>query len=90
MYARGISQGHLMSQSKMLKRWTPRYFVLDNGYLSHYEKKSLKDTKKVKVSERRSRVCILSCSKRKVEFIQVEERTSLRCMMPCHPVAGLN
>lgn len=38
-----------MSQSKMMKRWTPRYFVLDNGFLSHYEKKSLVGTKKHKV-----------------------------------------
>ena len=38
-----------MTQSKMLKRWTPRYFVLDNGFLSHYEKKSLVGTKKHRV-----------------------------------------
>lgn len=43
------SQGYLMTQSKMLKRWTPRYFVLDNGFLSHYEKKSLVGTKKHRV-----------------------------------------
>ncbi|CAN0416233.1 unnamed protein product, partial [Hapterophycus canaliculatus] len=34
-----VEQGYLMSQSKMLKRWTPRYFVLENGFLSHDEKK---------------------------------------------------
>lgn len=38
-----------MVQSKMMKRWTPRYFVLENGYLSYYDKKSLVGTKKRKV-----------------------------------------
>ncbi|CAM9971674.1 unnamed protein product [Pylaiella littoralis] len=47
----GYMEGYLMSQSKMLKRWTPRYFVLDNGYLSHFEKKSLVGTKKKKAME---------------------------------------
>ena len=38
-----------MTQSGRLKRWTPRFFVLENGFLSHYEKKSLVGTKKGKV-----------------------------------------
>ncbi|CAM9593360.1 unnamed protein product [Ectocarpus sp. 6 AP-2014] len=47
----GYKEGYLMSQSKMMKRWTPRYFVLDNGFLSHYEKISLVGTKKHKTME---------------------------------------
>lgn len=42
-------QGHLMTQSSLMKRWTKRFFVLENGFLSHYEKKSLVGTKKRKV-----------------------------------------
>eukprot|EP00752_Nemacystus_decipiens_P009298 g8309.t1 len=47
-------EGYLMMQSKMLKRWTPRYFVLDNGFLSHYEKKSVVGTKKHRTMELRA------------------------------------
>ncbi|CAB1099722.1 unnamed protein product [Ectocarpus sp. CCAP 1310/34] len=49
--ADGYKEGYLMSQSKMMKRWTPRYFVLDNGFLSHYENISLVGTKKHKTME---------------------------------------
>lgn len=38
-----------MLQSKMMKRWTPRYVVLDNGFIRYYDKKSLVGTKKNKV-----------------------------------------
>lgn len=38
-----------MTQSKMMKRWAKRYFVIENGFFSHYEKKSVVGTKKRKV-----------------------------------------
>lgn len=37
-----------MMQSKMMKHWTTRYFVLANGFLTFYDKKSLVGTKKNK------------------------------------------
>jgi ABC-type oligopeptide transport system ATPase subunit len=44
-------EGHLMKQSKYFSRWRPRYFVLENGYLEYYEKKSQVRTQKKKTME---------------------------------------
>lgn len=38
-----------MMQSKMMKRYTPKYVVVENGFLTYYDKKSLVGTKKNKV-----------------------------------------
>lgn len=38
-----------MMQGRMMKRWTPRYMVVDNGFITYYDKKSLVGTKKNKV-----------------------------------------
>ncbi|CAM9208802.1 unnamed protein product [Ascophyllum nodosum] len=50
--ARGLCsallEGYLMTQTGMMKRWSKRFFVLENGFLSHYEKKGLVGTKKRK------------------------------------------
>lgn len=42
-------QGHLMKQSKYFSRWKPRYFRLEDGFLTYYDKKSLVGTHKNKV-----------------------------------------
>lgn len=48
-------QGHLMKQSKYFSRWKPRYFKLEDGYLTYYDKKSLVGTPNKKVSNGRPR-----------------------------------
>lgn len=44
-------QGHLMKQSKYFSRWKPRYFRLEDGFLTYYDKKSLVGTNKHKGME---------------------------------------
>lgn len=46
---RATGQGHLMKQSKYFSRWKPRYFRLEDGFLTYYDKKSLVGTHKNKV-----------------------------------------
>lgn len=43
-------QGHLMKQSRYFSRWKPRFFRLEDGFLTYYDKKSLVGTHKNKVS----------------------------------------
>lgn len=38
-----------MMQSTLMKRWIPKYVVVENGFLKYYDKKSLVGTKKNKV-----------------------------------------
>lgn len=38
-----------MKQSKYFSRWKPRYFRLEDGFLTYYDKKSLVGTHKNKV-----------------------------------------
>lgn len=45
----GVFQGHLMKQSKYFSRWKPRYFRLEDGFLTYYDKKALVGTHKNKV-----------------------------------------
>ncbi|CAM9144262.1 unnamed protein product [Ectocarpus sp. 12 AP-2014] len=47
----GCVEGHLMKQSKYFSRWKPRYFRLEDGYLTYYDKKSLVGTNKNKGME---------------------------------------
>ncbi|CAM9355556.1 unnamed protein product [Discosporangium mesarthrocarpum] len=47
----GTVEGHLMKQSKFFSRWKPRYFQLENGYLTYYDKKSLVGARKNKGME---------------------------------------
>ncbi|CAM9166452.1 unnamed protein product [Ascophyllum nodosum] len=47
----GFLEGHLMKQSKYFSRWKPRYFRLEDGFLTYYDKKSLVGTHKNKNME---------------------------------------
>lgn len=47
----GVVEGHLMKQSKFFSRWRPRYFRLEDGFLTYYDKKSLVGTHKNKHME---------------------------------------
>eukprot|EP00752_Nemacystus_decipiens_P009414 g8417.t1 len=47
----GCVEGHLMKQSKYFSRWKPRYFRLEDGFLTYYDKKSLVGTHKNKGME---------------------------------------
>lgn len=67
-----------MSQSKMLKRWTPRYFVLDNGYLSHFEKKSLVGTKKKKV-----RSAVFACNYTALRIVMCKQQYCVAFVSVC-------
>lgn len=40
-----------MKQSKYFSRWKPRYFRLEDGFLTYYDKKSLVGTHKNKVQK---------------------------------------
>lgn len=44
----GQFEGHLMMQSRMMKRYIPKYVVVENGFVAYYDKKSLVGTKKNK------------------------------------------
>lgn len=46
-------QGHLLKQKRFTARWVSHFFRLEDGYLTHYEKKSLVGTKKNKVKRPR-------------------------------------
>eukprot|EP00904_Undaria_pinnatifida_P007215 jgi/Undpi1/3623/HiC_scaffold_16.g06993.m1 len=47
----GHTEGYLMKQKRFTARWKSYYFKLDDGYLTHYENKSLVGTRKSKVLE---------------------------------------
>eukprot|EP00903_Cladosiphon_okamuranus_P006607 g6454.t1 len=47
----GVVEGHLMKQSKYFSRWKPRYFRMEDGFLTYYDKKSLVGTHKNKGME---------------------------------------
>eukprot|EP00903_Cladosiphon_okamuranus_P011080 g10459.t1 len=51
----GNMEGHLMKQKRFTARWQTYYFKLENGFLTHYEKKSLVGTRKNKTLELTSR-----------------------------------
>ncbi|CAB1114761.1 unnamed protein product [Ectocarpus sp. CCAP 1310/34] len=45
----GMMEGHLMKQKRFTARWQTYYFKLEDGFLTHYDKKSLVGTRKRKV-----------------------------------------
>eukprot|EP00752_Nemacystus_decipiens_P009380 g8383.t1 len=51
----GMMEGHLMKQKRFTARWQTYYFKLEDGFLTHYEKKSLVGTRKNKTLELTSR-----------------------------------
>ena len=53
-----LRQGHLMKQSKFFSKWKPRYFRLENGFLTYYDKKALVGTPKHKVGDSEPTLCI--------------------------------
>mmetsp|Transcript_9767 Transcript_9767/g.14692 ORF Transcript_9767/g.14692 Transcript_9767/m.14692 type:complete len:1438 (-) Transcript_9767:159-4472(-) len=50
----GKLEGHLMKQSKFLNRWKSRFCVLEDGYMSYYDKKSLVGSNKGKSTRLKS------------------------------------
>lgn len=40
-----------MKQSRFFSKWKPRYFRLEDGFLTYYDKKSLVGTHKNKVGD---------------------------------------
>ncbi|CAM9886122.1 unnamed protein product, partial [Ectocarpus sp. 12 AP-2014] len=47
----GMMEGHLMKQKRFTARWQTYYFKLEDGFLTHYDKKSLVGTRKRKTLE---------------------------------------
>lgn len=62
-----------MKQSKYFSRWKPRYFRLEDGFLTYYDKKSLVGTHKNKVR------IVAECLRYRVRLRKV--RCQLLCML---------
>lgn len=55
-----IGQGYLMKQKRFTARWQSYFFQMEDGFLKHYDKKSLVGTRKSKVMYGWSVSCICS------------------------------